>query len=111
MREQYETVLGGEFLASHYPEAAQVAYRVYVEMSSGCSTPVTKAKMAAALRDAKARGYEDLALQALLSRRRQRLNTATVLQRKWQSKISRRPGRQRHHDSAEIRERYVRGES
>lgn len=104
---KYETIMGGEFLAPHYSEEEQVAWRVYVEMSSACSDPVLRAKTVMAIRDAKARGHYDMCMEALTMRRRQRLTTAIVTQRRWQSKVSRRPQRGRHHDSWAIREKYV----
>ena len=44
----------------------------------------------------------------LLYKRAQYQQWVTVTQRKWQSKVSRRPQRGNHHDSYQIRERYVR---
>lgn len=38
---------------------------------------------------------------------RNRLEQATITQRQWQTKVSRRPQRGNHHDSWSIREKYV----
>ena len=49
--------------------------------------------------------------QAILCARQQHLAWKTRTQRHWQSSVSRRPQRTRHHDSWAIRESYVRGGS
>lgn len=48
-------------------------------------------------------------VQAMILRKRREHRTwVTLVQREWQTKVSRRPSRGRHHDSWSIREGYVR---
>jgi hypothetical protein len=47
-------------------------------------------------------------VRMILDKRAERLAYTTRTQRQWQAH-TRRPSRARHHDSIEIRERYVRG--
>ena len=47
-------------------------------------------------------------IELVISARDCHRKEVTICQRKWQSKVSRRPSRGRHHDSWEIREKYVR---
>lgn len=73
--------------------------------------PVSAKQTAIALRAARAEGMETymLALGYALERRRARLTYETLSQRKWQTKVSRRPQRGNHHDSWSFRELYVAG--
>lgn len=47
-------------------------------------------------------------IQAVLAKRAKYRTWVTIKQREWQTKVSKRPQRGRHHDSHPIRERYVR---
>lgn len=47
------------------------------------------------------------AVDFLRQRMRDNLEWHTLTQRKWQTSVSRRPSRGRHHDSWDIRERHV----
>lgn len=86
------------------------AWRQMVNGAWAIDIPVPAKTVAIALRAAKAEGPETYAmvLGMALERRRSRLLDDTLLQRKWQTKVSRRPQRGRHHDSWAIREKYVR---
>lgn len=64
---------------------------------------------AIAMREARALQVEGEVIELLLAVRRERLARAILTQREWQTKVSRRPARGRHHDSWAIREQYVRG--
>ena len=61
-----------------------------------------------ALAEARRRGTLADVQRVALDYRRANLNRTTTLQRQWQTKVSRRPQRGRHHDSWTIREGYVR---
>jgi hypothetical protein len=61
-----------------------------------------------ALREAKRLGIYPQAARLAMAQRQSRLAYVTRLQRDWQSKVSHRPQRGRHHDSWKIREKYVR---
>ena len=74
----------------------------------GTGNPVDLAMTGMTLRWAKAHGCYEEAVQYALDRRARRRRWLTLTQRDWQSKVSRRPARGGHHDSWEIRERYVR---
>jgi len=73
--------------------------------------PVSAKKTALALRLAKSEGVATyvMAVHYALERRRERLTHDTLVQRKWQTNVSRRPQRGNHHDSWAIREKYVAG--
>lgn len=63
-----------------------------------------------ALRLARQNGDERMVRDMIL-RKRRAIHVLDILhQRKWQASVSRRAGRQRHHDSGALREKYVRGE-
>lgn len=66
--------------------------------------PAVKALLAAGA----AYGERDAVMRLIMDRRRWWLEERTRSQRRWQSKVSRRPQRGRHHDSWAIREKYVR---
>lgn len=52
-------------------------------------------------------GCREEALGFLREALRNNLEWHTLMQRKWQTKVSRRPSRGRHHDSWDIREEHV----
>lgn len=80
----------------------------YERMVSDSVTIVGRTSTAMALRLARSEGcYEEVARMAL-DARRSRSVRYTLWQREWQTKVSRRPQRGRHHDSWSIRENYVR---
>jgi hypothetical protein len=80
----------------------------YERMVGDSTTIVGKQSVSMALRLAKTEGcYKEVA-QLALDARRASLTWLTVTQRKWQTKVSRRPQRGNHHDSWSIREKYVR---
>lgn len=70
--------------------------------------PVDNKRNALALRIAKAEGCYDEVLSEIRRRRAVRLQETIRSQRHWQTNVSRRPQRGRHHDSWSIREKYVR---
>lgn len=47
-------------------------------------------------------------VHAILLRRAKYRTWVTIKQREWQTKVSKRPSKANHHDSIQIRERYVR---
>lgn len=61
------------------------------------------------LRMARNEDERNIIMRAIMDAREVWRNWTTVTQRQWQSKISRRPQRTRHHDSWSLREKYVRG--
>lgn len=89
----------------------QQAWRGLTHEAWGIDIPVSAKKTALALRLAKSEGVATymIAMHYALERRRTRLNYETLNQRHWQTTVSRRPQRGRHHDSWAIRERYVTG--
>ena len=72
------------------------------------SAPRSRIIAVAMLRDARARGMEDVFLAVWREKREDWMRRNVLTQRDWQSKVSRRPQRGRHHDSWAIREKYVR---
>ena len=91
----------------------ELAIKSMVQDAWSIDIPVSAKRVALALKVAKMEGDEfyQYALACALQRRRERLSYETLLQRKWQTKVSRRPQRGRHHDSWAIRERNVTGKS
>lgn len=77
-------------------------------LSSATMVPVDRKRAALCLRLGKQEGYYDEVAAFIMRLHRHRLDSMTMLQRDWQTKVSRRPQRGRHHDSWSIRERYVR---
>lgn len=71
------------------------------------SAPRSRVIAVALLAHARAHGFEEEFRQIWLAKRAEWVTTQTLWQRKWQS-TTRRPSRARHHDSIQIRERYVR---
>ena len=59
---------------------------------------------------AKSHGYLDTFRREWLSRRESWMRDMILRQRRWQRE-TRNPNKARHHDSIQIRERYVRGDS
>ena len=72
------------------------------------SAPRSRIIAAAMLRDARARGMEDVFMEEWRIKRADWLRSVTLSQRHWQTNVSRRPQKGRHHDSWAIREKYVR---
>ncbi len=72
------------------------------------TNPANRYLAAALWRDAKANGHEEEFLAVWRERRADWVRWQVLTQRKWQTSVSRRPQRGRHHDSWSIRERYVR---
>lgn len=72
------------------------------------SSHVDRARASIGLAWAREHGLLDVARRMLLAKRAEHLRWLTLTQRKWQTNVSRRPSRGRHHDSWSIRERYVR---
>jgi len=75
-------------------------------LSSATRSPVDRQRAVIALRAA-APEERDEVRRMILDRRAEWLTWLTIGQRKWQTNTSRRPSRQRHHDSGKIREQYV----
>lgn len=74
----------------------------------GCTmSQIDQHKCLAALAYARDRDIEPECLTMILNARRSWLNWITRTQRQWQ-RDTRNPNKARHHDSIEIRERYVR---
>ena len=103
----YETVSGLPHVLKEGTDAERVAWCTYRGMVSGYRAPVEDMKTVMALRDARARGYEDMIRALWCASRAARLEWLTMTQRQWQ-RGTRRPSRARHHDSVAIREKYVR---
>lgn len=76
--------------------------------TGGTSTGIDNRRNILALRAARTIDREAEVRAIILARRREHLVWLTLVQRDWQTKVSRRPQRGRHHDSWTIRERYVR---
>lgn len=85
-----------------------VRWTTYDRMTSGSRDRGSNKSNAFALRVARQNGDEAMVLAMILRKRRGYHAEAITTQRRWQTNVSRRTGRQRHHDSGEIRERYVR---
>ena len=82
--------------------------RAALDLMTGHSltrSPVDRARAAIAIR-----AYPD-ALPMVLAKRADWLVWLTLAQRDWQTKVSRRPSKAKHHDSIAIREKYVRAQS
>jgi len=77
-------------------------------MTFSTGNPVELTMTALALRWAKDNGCHELALALVKAKRAERRAWLTRTQRDWQTKVSRRPARGRHHDSWRIREDFVR---
>jgi hypothetical protein len=78
--------------------------------SDKCTTHYRDRKyQAMMLRSAKTPQDRDIIMCIIMDARERYRNWVTVVQREWQSKISRRPQRTKHHDSWALRESYVRG--
>ena len=103
----YETVGGMSHLLKEGTDAERDAWFTYHGMISGYRSQVEDMKVTMAIRDARARGYEDMVRALWLASRAHRLNWLTMTQRRWQ-RDTRRASRARHHDSIAIREKYVR---
>jgi hypothetical protein len=72
------------------------------------NAPVDHARAVMALTWARQAGCYDQVMRLLMNKRREHRIWLTRVQRDWQTKVSRRPARGRHHDSWSIREKYVR---
>jgi len=103
----YETASGLPHLLKDGTDSERVAWAVYAGMVSGYRSSVEDMKAVMALRDAKARGQEEMFRVMWNRKRAERLAWLTLTQRSWQ-KNTRRATRAKHHDSIAIREKYVR---
>jgi len=82
--------------------------QVTIERTIGCTgNMVDRHKCLAALAYAEKRGCKQGAIEMILSARFDWLDWLTVTQRKWQGN-TRNPNKARHHDSIELREKWVR---
>jgi site-specific recombinase XerC len=82
--------------------------RTTVERITGCTMNIIdRHKCLAAIYYAEKRGCKDEAIQIILSARQTWLEWIIKTQRKWQME-TRNKNKARHHDSIEIREKYVR---
>lgn len=79
------------------------------ELSAWYESPREWLRTKAVLAFADSMGFGDRAREVLMDKRRERLRKEVVQQRKWQTKVSRRPLRGYHSDSWAIREQYVSG--
>lgn len=91
-------------------EDATTAYALCWRLVASTNGPIDRKTTAFALRLAKAYSPQmyALVLDTALTRRAEWRTRQVLNQRSWQSKVSRRPARGRHHDSWQIREKYVR---
>lgn len=80
----------------------------HIAASSCTRNPRDLAVQAMLIRSARTRTERMYIQAAIMYHREGWLNWLTKTQRDWQTKVSRRPSRARHHDSIQIRERYVR---
>jgi hypothetical protein len=103
----YETLSGLPHVLKEGTDAERVAWCTYRGMVSGSRGMVEDMKVTMAIRDARARGYEDMVRAIWFGARAYRLEWLTLTQRQWQ-RDTRRASRARHHDSIAIREKYVR---
>lgn len=89
---------------------ATTAYVLCWNFIGATSSTLDLKRTALALRLAKQYGPDmyALVLDAALVRRAEWRTHQVLSQRKWQTNVSRRPARGRHHDSWQIREKYVR---
>ena len=79
-----------------------------IERVTGCTHHITdQHRCLAVLAYADKHGIRKEALTMIVTMRYDWLNWLTMTQRKWQSK-TRRISKARHHDSIELREKYVR---
>ena len=83
---------------------------IYRENAQRCCTKMYRDRIMQVILIRSAQTPEDrqLVMRAILDARARWLDWVTTTQRKWQASISRRPARGRHHDSWDIREKYVR---
>lgn len=87
-------------------QAAQWTYRTTLDPV--LSAPRSRVIAVAMLRHAREHGYEALFMDEWRAKRADWTRRNVLVQRDWQTKVSRRPQRGRHHDSWTIREKYVR---
>lgn len=87
----------------------EVALDHYAPRAYIYSHPETRMKVLGYLSLAERMGFSRReAMLRIVRKNRWWLDHDTVQQRKWQTNVSRRPARGRHHDSWAIREKYVR---
>jgi hypothetical protein len=79
----------------------------FESMDPVLTSPANRVVIGALWREAKRRGVEDVFLEVYMRKRADWLLWNIRVQRDWQTKVSRRPARGRHHDSWRIRESYV----
>lgn len=89
----------------------RIAWDMLVDCAWSLDIKVNAKKLGIVLKAAKAESEETYhaVLGMALRRRAGRLTHETLVQRGWQTKVSRRPQRGTHHDSWSIREKYVTG--
>lgn len=90
-------------------EETRLLAEVYRQQIGPTFQRVDRMRNARAFAAAKTRGESAEFLAVYRAERRRWLIWLTTTQRDWQTKVSRRPQRGRHHDSWAIRERYMRG--
>ena len=86
-------------------KAAEWTYRTTLDPV--ISAPRSRVIAIALYQHAKAHGYADTFRREWLARRESYMRDMILRQRSWQG-TTRNPNKARHHDSIEIRERYVR---
>lgn len=86
--------------------AAEWAYRTAIDPILTATR--SRVLIVALYQHAKSHGYVDTFRREYLARREEHMRDMIRLQRHWQA-ATRNPNKARHHDSIEIRERYVRG--
>lgn len=89
-------------------EELVMKWTIYNRITHGSRDKVSNKSNAYALRMARQNGDEALVLDMILRKRRAAHKVDHITQRRWQASVSRRAGRQRHHDSGAIRDKYVR---
>lgn len=80
----------------------------HIALSSKTRYPRDLAIQAMLIRSARSPEERRGVIRAILDARAEWLDWLTRTQRDWQTKVSHRPLRQRHHDSLAIREQYLR---
>lgn len=85
---------------------------VFTEFITGGSThPTDNRRNVLAIRLGRELGCVEDVLAIIKAKRRRSLTQAIIWQRRWATRISRRPQRSRNHDSWAIREHYVRADA
>lgn len=88
-------------------EGHTAAHWAYEGIDVTLTSPSNRLIIGALYREAKRTGTVDVFMAVYRRKREEYVRGLILRQRDWQTKVSRRPARGRHHDSWTIRERYV----